>query len=450
MKRNVRVMASAWTAIPLSGLLTVGCGGASEQTAAPKAKSAAQETASAAGVPANVLAGTEWRLVETQSMDDAQGTTRPADPSLYTMRLSADGTVAMRLNCNRATGSWSAEPGADGTSGRFEFGPLAGTRAFCPPPSLDEQVTAQAQYIRSFLLKDGRLHLSLMADGGIWVWEPDTDVRFEAEPDAAIEAAILKASPAYVKAVVDAKDRSAWARYIYSRVDLNGDGRDEVLVYLLGSVFCGTGGCTMQVFTRAEDGYALVGNFPTSRTPVSVSAAKTGGWNDILRLESGGGMAPSYVRHAFDGTQYVERGRTPGGTAPEGKRYLVGELTATTGIPLEPGDKAAGGPSAPAPSATGFATVCGVTVGGKDYRYRCAVEGAAPGSSGTTALHFPDNAVTITWLSGGKATATFSGMVPQDITVTTADGVTRFPFENKVYFYVSDRAKAASELKTLR
>jgi hypothetical protein len=37
---------------------------------------------------------------------------------------------------------------------------------------LDERVTGQAQYVRSFLLKDGRLHLSLMADGGIFVWEP--------------------------------------------------------------------------------------------------------------------------------------------------------------------------------------------------------------------------------------------------------------------------------------
>jgi len=97
--------------------------------------------------------------------------------------LNSDGTVRMRLDCNRATGTWSAQPGADGSSGRFEFGPLAGTRALCPPPRLDEQVTRQAQYVRSFLLKDGRLHLSLMADGGIFVWEPLTETPFETAPD---------------------------------------------------------------------------------------------------------------------------------------------------------------------------------------------------------------------------------------------------------------------------
>ena len=129
------------------------------------------------GIPVdtrNPLAGTSWRLVEFQSMDDATGTVRPEDPSLYTMRLNSDGTVTMRLNCNRASGTWSAEPSGNGVSGRFEFGPLAGTRALCPPPSLDERISAQAKFIRSYLLKEGKLYLSLMADGGIYAWEPDT------------------------------------------------------------------------------------------------------------------------------------------------------------------------------------------------------------------------------------------------------------------------------------
>jgi heat shock protein HslJ len=110
-------------------------------------------------------------------MDDATGTTRPEGGSLYTMTLNADGTVAMQLNCNRASGSWSASPGADGNSGGFEFGPLAMTRAFCAPPSLDQSIAAQAGFVRSYLLSNGRLYLSLLADGGILVWEPDADAR---------------------------------------------------------------------------------------------------------------------------------------------------------------------------------------------------------------------------------------------------------------------------------
>jgi heat shock protein HslJ len=107
-------------------------------------------------------------------MDDAVGTVRPDESSLYTMHLNGDSTVTMHLNCNRASGTWRAEPSTDDSSGRFGFGPLATTRALCPPPSSDERIATDAEYIRSYLLKDGRLYLSLMADGGIYAWEPDT------------------------------------------------------------------------------------------------------------------------------------------------------------------------------------------------------------------------------------------------------------------------------------
>lgn len=105
-------------------------------------------------------------------MDDSIGTIRPDDPTRFTMRLYADGTVNMRLDCNRATGTWSSEASASADSGRFTFGPLATTRALCLPPNLDERIARDAEYVRSYLFKDGRLYLSLMADAGIYAWEP--------------------------------------------------------------------------------------------------------------------------------------------------------------------------------------------------------------------------------------------------------------------------------------
>lgn len=145
--------------------------------AGPQAEAGLPAPSTPAGEPATAdsdgpLAGSEWRLVEFRSMDDAIGTIRPDDPSLYTMRLDGDGSVSMALDCNRATGTWSAEPSGDGSSGRFEFGPLAATRALCPPPRLDERITADAEFVRSYLLKEGRLYLALMADAGIYAWEP--------------------------------------------------------------------------------------------------------------------------------------------------------------------------------------------------------------------------------------------------------------------------------------
>lgn len=152
--------------------MLAGCGlrydGAAESETAPSGPDASPDSAADA---ADRLAGTRWQLVEFQSMDDAVGTTRPEDPTLYVMELKDDGTAAMQLNCNRASGNWSAQPGSDGTSGTFEFGPLAMTRALCAPPSMDEQIAAQSEYVRGYLLRDERLYLSLMADAGIYVWE---------------------------------------------------------------------------------------------------------------------------------------------------------------------------------------------------------------------------------------------------------------------------------------
>jgi len=122
----------------------------------------------------STLTGKTWQLVQFQSMDDAIGTVLADDPTLYEMTLNADGTASFRLNCNRASGSWSAEASADGSSGSLSFGPLAATRALCPPPSLDEQIARDAMYIRSYLLRDGQLYMSLMADGGIYRWREAT------------------------------------------------------------------------------------------------------------------------------------------------------------------------------------------------------------------------------------------------------------------------------------
>jgi para-nitrobenzyl esterase len=57
-------------------------------------------------------------------------------------------------------------------TGQIEFGPLALTRAMCPPGSLHDQWVKQWPYIRSYVVKDGHLFLSLMADGGIYEFEP--------------------------------------------------------------------------------------------------------------------------------------------------------------------------------------------------------------------------------------------------------------------------------------
>lgn len=118
------------------------------------------------------LAGTSWQLVAIQSMDTAQGTTQVAQPSSFTLEFGQDGRSRFRLDCNRGQGDYKVRPAGDGSSGSLTFGPIAGTRARCAPPNLDERIVRDLVYVRSYLIKDGKLFLSLMADGGIYEWVP--------------------------------------------------------------------------------------------------------------------------------------------------------------------------------------------------------------------------------------------------------------------------------------
>lgn len=312
--------------------------GTEVQPAPPAASVASQAAGAVAEETAGPLAGTQWRLVRFQSMDDATGEIKPEDPSAYTMTLGAGGSMQMQLNCNRAIGTWSSQPASDGISGTLTFGPLATTNALCPPPSMDERIARDAQWVRGYLLRDGQLHLSLMADGGIYSWEPASGDAgagpFAAEPDPALEDALRSAEPDYTREAVGISGREG--RYVYGRVDLNADGRMEVLVLLMGSVFCGTGGCNLLLFSESGDGYSLINNFPRSRLPVIASPRKTAGWHDLIRRESGGGVAPSYVRHTFDGAKYAEQERLPAEPTPEGTPLLDGDHSYATGFPLEP------------------------------------------------------------------------------------------------------------------
>ena len=57
-------------------------------------------------------------------------------------------------------------------TGNIEFGPLALTRALCPPESLHDRIVRQSSSVRSYLIKDGHLFLGLIADGGAYEFAP--------------------------------------------------------------------------------------------------------------------------------------------------------------------------------------------------------------------------------------------------------------------------------------
>jgi heat shock protein HslJ len=111
------------------------------------------------------LAGTSWRLVKFQSMDDT--TLTPDDRSKYTIEFGPVGQLTARIDCNRGRGTWKSSG-----PNQIQFGPLALTRAMCPPGSLHDQIVKQWENIRSFVLRDGHLFLAIKMDSGIYEFEP--------------------------------------------------------------------------------------------------------------------------------------------------------------------------------------------------------------------------------------------------------------------------------------
>ena len=144
--------------------------GCAREDAENAAEPVAAEPAAATPAPAEEaaapeLAGTAWRLLNIAEMDDS--TDLPDDSSKYTLVFNPDGSASMRADCNRGMGSWTSE-----SPGQLQFGPIAATRAMCPPESLSDKYLAQFEWVRSYVLKDGHLFLATMADGAIIEFEP--------------------------------------------------------------------------------------------------------------------------------------------------------------------------------------------------------------------------------------------------------------------------------------
>jgi len=136
----------------LLAVLLAGCGAAAAQAPPP------------ASAPPS-LAGTAWRLIKFQGGDDT--ILRPDDRAKYTLEFGANGTVGARIDCNRGSGTWTS-PGPS----QLTLGPLGLTRALCPPGSLHDRIVRDWSFVRSYVIQDGHLFLALIADAGIYEFEP--------------------------------------------------------------------------------------------------------------------------------------------------------------------------------------------------------------------------------------------------------------------------------------
>ena len=123
-------------------------------------------------------------------------------------------------------------------------------------------------------------------------------------------------------------------RYSSVLVDLKDDGTKEVIVYVTGRMWCGSGGCPMLVLAPEGTSYRVVTRTTITRLPIRVLATKSNGWHDIGVVVAGGGIQLGYEAElSFDSKTY------PSNPSMPPARRLNGRIRGKIVIPVTAKDK---------------------------------------------------------------------------------------------------------------
>ena len=81
--------------------------------------------------------------------------------------------------------------------------------------------------------------------------------------------------------------------------------KKEIVVYVSGRSWCGSGGCTLLVLEPHRSSYKIIGRTSTVKLPIRILSSTTNGRQDIGVWVQGGGVRSGYeTRLRFDGEQY--------------------------------------------------------------------------------------------------------------------------------------------------
>ncbi|HET9342780.1 MAG TPA: hypothetical protein VFO25_07700 [Candidatus Eremiobacteraceae bacterium] len=84
------------------------------------------------------------------------------------------------------------------------------------------------------------------------------------------------------------------------------DGASTALVYLIGSGYCGSGGCMLFVMVKDGDHWRMMSRTTITRPPIYMLRQTSHGWHDIAVLVCGGGIINCYESEIpFDGRTYA-------------------------------------------------------------------------------------------------------------------------------------------------
>ena len=105
-----------------------------------------------------MLADTVWRWSQTAT---GSNSIRPDAPERYTLEFQPGGMVSVRADCNRGSGTYLLNGSA------LTFGPLAMTRAACPPGSEDTEFLRELAAVKGQRFNGDDLVLTLSDSGSM-------------------------------------------------------------------------------------------------------------------------------------------------------------------------------------------------------------------------------------------------------------------------------------------
>ena len=125
----------------------------------------------------------------------------------------------------------------------------------------------------------------------LFLWLVPTTFRAQDTPPSLLAA---------VQSYVEKKGESERPMFRHALTDLNGDGRNDAIVLLLGGFWCGSGGCNMIVLRGTKEGFTVVSGSTITNEPIRISPEKVQGWRTLIVFSKGKGD----VLMRFNGTRY--------------------------------------------------------------------------------------------------------------------------------------------------
>jgi hypothetical protein len=115
-------------------------------------------------------------------------------------------------------------------------------------------------------------------------------------------------------------------RYSYATFHLSETAEAQIIVYVTGRGWCGTGGCTLLILNPKGSSYDVVGRITIVLLPVEVLRSTTNGWHDIAVRAKGVSMG-----HQFTAVLKFNGGKYSGSPWETGTRFPIeSQLKGTT------------------------------------------------------------------------------------------------------------------------